>query len=585
LVDTFFGAGALRLEKLEQLPAFVNAYEVSATLNRDAGDASGYFMATQVACLLKKLELPLFEDSSKVRALEKWREAEQDCKEMNAKCWDLFQHPLTHQQSELGLAIHSVKSEIRRVLPEFPPDLKDIAGFMRFGPGATLTHRFDEGDVAYKLLAPSAYDGMEEEVSWLYKETLLREITTGVALGELPHDVVQVEYFDHAVIEFVPKSIAEMRTIEVGPSLANLVQSGYDGILRRLLHQRWGIDLTNQAPNQCLAWKGSNMGPISGSPCTIDLSAASDRIPYGLVALLFPKQWTAQMSRYRAKKVRLPDGTFHTLEKFSSMGNALTFSLQTLIYGAVVRSILRERGLVGMQWRVYGDDIIVPYDIYDDVIARLVLFGFKINTTKSFSSGWFRESCGADFIHGTDVRPLYVKKLPSCCADLFNILNRIQLTAIRAPIPARSYEPFFKLVLSTIPKSIRIYGDPLSNPDSCIWAPREFKRGKILTRASRTLAVPERVRYCATLFNGYGPSANRQKPVSPFLLGDWLSYGLQFEGLRGGVAIPDGLLDIVPYAPYSIPREGGWVIRRRPRRPPRVSVPVNELRFDPMLMD
>lgn len=585
LVGAFFGEGALQLDCLENLPAFVGAYETSAALCRDAGDAEAYFRSIQIAHLLKKLELPLFEESGRAKALEKWLEAEADCREMNQRYWDLFQHPLTHQQPELCELIERVRKEISAVLPPFPPDLCDVARFMCFGPGATLSHGFSEGNVAYKLLYPSAYKGMEEEVSWVFQNTLFSEVLRGYVFGELPLEAVQVQYFDHAVIEFVPKSIAEMRTIEVGPSLANLIQSGYDGFIRRALFQRWGIDLANQAPNRSLAWKGSVMGPVTGAPCTIDLSAASDRIPYGLVALVLPKQWAAQLTRYRAKHVRLPDGTFHTLEKFSSMGNALTFSLQTLIYGAVVRAILRARGLTGMQWRVYGDDIIVPFDIYEDVLSSLTMLGFRINENKSFSTGNFRESCGADFIHGTDVRPLYIKKLPSCCADLYNLLNRIQLTAIRAPIPARCYEPLYRLVLSSLPKSVRIFGDTLSGPDSCIWAPHEFQRGKILTRANRALAVPERIRYCVSLFNGYEPGTKPCQPVSPHLVRDWLAFGLQFQGMQGGVAIPSSLMDIAPYAPYSIPSNGDWVIRRRPRRSPRVTVPVNELRFDPMLMD
>jgi hypothetical protein len=71
------------------------------------------------------------------------------------------------------------------------------------------------------------------------------------------------------------------------------------------------------------------------------------------------------------------------------------------------REIKSFRGRV----RVYGDDIIVPTDKVNSVLAALELFGFKVNVHKSFWTGRFRESCGGDFYEGTDVTPVKLRRL------------------------------------------------------------------------------------------------------------------------------------------------------------------------------
>jgi hypothetical protein len=53
--------------------------------------------------------------------------------------------------------------------------------------------------------------------------------------------------------------------------------------------------------------------------------------------------------------------------------------------------------------RIYGDDIIVPVDYVRSVVSHLELFGFKVNTGKSFWNGKFRESCGKEYYDGHDV--------------------------------------------------------------------------------------------------------------------------------------------------------------------------------------
>jgi len=65
------------------------------------------------------------------------------------------------------------------------------------------------------------------------------------------------------------------------------------------------------------------------------------------------------------------------------------------------------------QVRVFGDDIIVPNDVYPVLTSLLAECQLKVNTSKSFHSGKFRESCGMDAYDGEDVTPAYFRQLLS----------------------------------------------------------------------------------------------------------------------------------------------------------------------------
>jgi hypothetical protein len=60
---------------------------------------------------------------------------------------------------------------------------------------------------------------------------------------------------------------------------------------------------------------------------------------------------------------------------------------------------------------VYGDDLIVPSDEVLFLSNTLGLFGLKVNAKKTFDTGKFRESCGMDAYDGTDVTPVYFRRM------------------------------------------------------------------------------------------------------------------------------------------------------------------------------
>ncbi len=180
------------------------------------------------------------------------------------------------------------------------------------------------------------------------------------------------------------------------------------------------VGLRSQIPNQEMARKGS----FDGSLATLDLSEASDRVSNQLVIELF-RPWPGLSEAIQATRSRtadLGDGRVLRLSKFASMGSATCFPVEAMVFTTLAflgiqdaesrrlqpRDFVKFRGKV----RVFGDDIIIPTHYANFVIQRLEAFGLKVNTTKSFWNGSFRESCGGDYFKGVRVTPLRLKKLP-----------------------------------------------------------------------------------------------------------------------------------------------------------------------------
>jgi hypothetical protein len=108
------------------------------------------------------------------------------------------------------------------------------------------------------------------------------------------------------------------------------------------------------------------------------------------------------------------------LRKFSTMGNACTFPVESLIFlSAALASVLHARGLsptvrnirsLAGEVAVFGDDIIVPVDSRESFVELLESLWFKINEDKSYWTGRFRESCGVDAFRGVNVTPVYFRE-------------------------------------------------------------------------------------------------------------------------------------------------------------------------------
>jgi hypothetical protein len=190
-----------------------------------------------------------------------------------------------------------------------------------------------------------------------------------------------------------------------------------------------------QEPNQVLALEGSFHKGLA----TLDLSEASDRVSNLLVKVLLERTPVLSSAVQACRSTRADvQGEIYDLSKFASMGSALTFPIEAMVFSTCVLVGYEEalntrltpklckqlRGRV----RVYGDDIIVPVDIVPHVLRALRTFGFKVNESKSFWNGYFRESCGKDYYAGEDVTVVRVRRMfPSTLKDVSEIESVIAL--------------------------------------------------------------------------------------------------------------------------------------------------------------
>lgn len=238
----------------------------------------------------------------------------------------------------------------------------------------------------------------------------------------------------------VPKTATTPRLIAEEPTCMQYMQQAIRKPLTKLLEESPligpMIGFTDQRPNQWLACIGSEDGSLS----TLDLSEASDRVGNWIVEEVFgdfPHLLEA-LQATRSRSVLLPSGEIIQLQKFASMGSALTFPVEAIIFLAItLEAVLRQSGrritksslrALRDTVRVYGDDIIVPEPSTEIVIGSLEAFGFKVNRRKSFRNGWFRESCGAEFWKGLDVSIVRSRRaIPQSQRDVAELIALVEM--------------------------------------------------------------------------------------------------------------------------------------------------------------
>lgn len=213
----------------------------------------------------------------------------------------------------------------------------------------------------------------------------------------------------------VPKTLKTPRIIAVEPAAMQYAQQSILELFVRYIRRddklTWMIGLDNQVPNQNMAKRGSE----DDSLATIDLSEASDRVSNQLVRemLAHHPHLREAVDACRSRKADLPGHGVIRLAKFASMGSALCFPIEAMVFLTIVFIGIEQElstpvsSKIVKQFlgkvRVFGDDIIVPSDYVTSVVRMLSAFGSKVNTSKSFWNGKFRESCGKEYYDGSDV--------------------------------------------------------------------------------------------------------------------------------------------------------------------------------------
>lgn len=147
------------------------------------------------------------------------------------------------------------------------------------------------------------------------------------------------------------------------------------------------------------------VGEYPSRLATLDLSSASDYLTVDLAHEILPESWFSLLVENRTPSYTLPDGSVHRTESFALMGNGFCFPclsviVTSLCFAAAAKclglrptysTIHQLRDYWGIQ--VFGDDIVFPSCMVDQLVFTLASAGLKLNRAKS-GFGTFRETCG-----------------------------------------------------------------------------------------------------------------------------------------------------------------------------------------------
>jgi hypothetical protein len=285
----------------------------------------------------------------------------------------------------------------------------------RHGPGAVVDGL--KGNDKYRSLVWSR----RLQRVMPYDQYLFGNTVDGAICGR---GVVLTEPKDEPPVKviFVPKTQKTPRVIAIEPTWNQYCQQALmsalvdgceaDPILGPAIH------FTDSTINGAFARSAS----IDRSYATLDMSEASDRVHAALVHRLvrdYPDLSRAIFSS-RSKRARLPTGQVIALKKFASMGSALCFPFEAFVFYTLAlmgmhyadgtpfstRSVKRY----SRHLHVFGDDLILPVNQVSSIIKMLESVRLKVNTGKTFVTGFFRESCGVDAYKGHNVTPVYVRE-------------------------------------------------------------------------------------------------------------------------------------------------------------------------------
>jgi hypothetical protein len=430
----------------------------------DSSDS--YYRAAAATDILRKVDATVPGVDREGATFAKWVAAERSCFKTNQRFNEIMDFGTLNGEPVCdGIMefLQDFRTNLKWLLGEAPP--QSCEG--RFGPGATQSDRAGQTSVPHKMsTSPTlTLSALFTLVPW----TGTKWASACAYREDVPSIVRGNSYFT------VNKDILSYRPCAKEPSVNGFYQLGRGRDMRRRLKRR-GINLDDgQTVHRQVACAGS----ISGEVCTIDLTSASDMNARALVKFGLPPSWFNDLDDLRSAFTKT-DAGWYRLEKFSSMGNGFTFELETAVFAAICLSVAPWL-IPGKDLWVYGDDIIVPTSISDDVIWALKFCGFEPNLRKTHVNGNFRESCGGDFFDGYAVRPHFIKEIPDEPQKYISLANGIRRVAKNLSQDSRFHadlrRSWFRC-LDYIPSAIRQcrgpeeLGDLVIHDDESRWKTR-----------------------------------------------------------------------------------------------------------------
>lgn len=381
-------------------------------------------------------------------ALTKFNKFELGCKHTNSRFKDLGADPLFN--GPVVWLHNAVKRKIAQILGEISAE--EIFELADWGPGASTLIKRRDASSAKKFQHEA---GITRDLHSLIPSACL-EVAYPLWYRRLSENGFPNYQIGNKIVT-VPKDATANRVIAIEPGINLWFQLAIGKVIQRRL-LRFGIDLRDQVVNQEMARRGS----IDSYLATIDFSSASDSISTGIVEELLPPRWFLILDSARSR-YGFRGETLVKWEKFSSMGNGFTFPLESLIFFATALCCLEylqisPTSASGRNLSVYGDDVVIPVRCLELFSLMSAFYGFTLNRKKSHFSSEFRESCGAYFMRGVNVKPIYLKGKLSDVTSVFRLANAVRRLshrfASRLGCDTR-FQAMFDHCVALVPKSLR----------------------------------------------------------------------------------------------------------------------------------
>lgn len=433
-----------------------NITEIRSPSVYDYACADTYFLDAQAYAIIAKNEQLQIKSSDTLQfeLVDSFFDTEQKLAKVNER----FDTTLVVRHPSF---IEQVTANIKKLIGSGPSmTLKDS---YLLGPGSSYSIKGSLVNLFDKLQRhPSVSSGARPLLSFLLHQTDLESVW----LDNLT--IVNQNFFSS-----VPKNFKEVRGICVEND-GNVPCQKFIGLKLRDKLARTAYNLNTQHTVHTGAVRYASLNadhPESLPLATIDLRKASQMIASNVVKTVFPPIWFDFMDKTRAHNTQI--GEFiHKNQLFSSMGNGYTFEMETILFLGILMTLPHNQflnegpdGMVKGYISVFGDDIICHNDDVALLLERLEYFGFEVNTSKSYMSPQlpFRESCGADYWDGTNVRPIYLRgNIDENNIDtIYGLANQIRRISRRlfGRCPRNSrFARIYSRVCNWLPEHLRIYG-------------------------------------------------------------------------------------------------------------------------------
>lgn len=370
----------------------------------DYPNAHAFRVAHAATKLLSKCQSLKTGIDTKEVALAGLEWSERQCRETNQRLNDWAVRPTTHGY------LFRAQQIISKILGPLPSEFEDVG----WSTGRTTSSWGERLAAMYKYQA-----GLDVTASSrvralkLLRETHLWSAAALQADGPCSPLLAAMHTVRGDVLMLVRKNAKTDRVIKYQPHMLIRMQLARGKYIGQRL-RRHGVNLRDQSINQ----RRARFASLTGELATVDLKSASDTIACKLVEELLPFDWWNELNDLRSPDTLWLDGVWRRGHSFSSMGNGFTFELESLIFYALSMAVC------GNGVSVFGDDLILPSASIGELEVLFEDLGLTINKGKTFASGPFRESCGADWYCGVDCRPIYLKTFPKSHGDIIKFHNQ-----------------------------------------------------------------------------------------------------------------------------------------------------------------